>query len=30
MLELVVGLIGFVILVALGLSIWRSVGGRPQ
>jgi len=28
-LELVVGFVGFVILVALGLSIWRSVG-RPQ
>jgi hypothetical protein len=25
-LELVVGLVGLVILVALGLSIWRSVG----
>jgi hypothetical protein len=29
-LELVVGLVGLVILVALGLSIWRSAGGRPQ
>jgi hypothetical protein len=25
-LELVVGLVGLVILVALGLSIWRSLG----
>jgi hypothetical protein len=25
-LELVVGFVGFVILVGLGLSIWRSVG----
>ena len=29
-LELLVGLIGFVILVALGISIWRSVGGPPS
>jgi hypothetical protein len=29
-LELVIGLVGFVILVALGLSIWRSVGGHPR
>jgi len=29
-LELVIGLVGFVILVALGLSIWRSVGGQPR
>jgi hypothetical protein len=25
-LELVVGLVGLVVLVALGLSIWRSLG----